>query len=95
VGFPPGPPAYQTPRGYSAGYGEWVPSQRSSGSVYGGAQAPAAPHYEPLENTDSLTGHILAQGRPDIDGSGNTVRVVAILLIMLAAVVVVTVIAIS
>jgi hypothetical protein len=48
-----------------------------------------------LENTDSLTGHILAQGRPDTDGSSNTTRVIMIMLITLAVVVVGTVIAIS
>ena len=61
----------------------------------GALSAPARLGYEPLENTDSLTGHILAQGRPDTDGSSNTTRVIMIMLITLAVVVVGTVIAIS
>jgi hypothetical protein len=61
----------------------------------GALSAPAWLGYEPLENTDSLTGHILAQGRPDTDGSSNTTRVIMIMLITLAVVVVGTVIAIS
>jgi hypothetical protein len=81
--------------GPSQEYGQWGRNQRPHGNLYGGASTPSALEYEAPENTGSLTGHILAQGRPDTGGSGNTTRVVTIMLIMLAAVVVVTVIAIS
>jgi hypothetical protein len=90
---PAGPTQHLPPDGLSREYSQWARKQRPHGNVYGAG--PGALGYETPESTDSLTGHILAQGRPDTDGSGNTLRVAMIMLIMLAAVVVVTVIAIS
>jgi hypothetical protein len=93
TGGPPYPPASGV---VSSGYRQWAGNQQPRGDAYDGAwSAPARLGYHPTENTDSLTGHILRQGRPEPDGSGNTMRVVMIMLIMLAAVVVGTVIAIS
>jgi hypothetical protein len=48
-----------------------------------------------VENTGSLTGHILRSGRPDTATNGNTTRVVVIMLVVLAVVVVVTAMAVS
>jgi hypothetical protein len=91
----PGQAWHQASTGASPQYSQWARSQPSPGTTYGPGSARYATLFEATENTDSLTGRILAQGRPDTDGTGNTLRVVVIMLIMLAAVVVVTVIAIS
>jgi hypothetical protein len=55
-------------------YGKWARNQRSSaGTVYGGqrvtsvATASADGGSSPLENSGSLTGHILSQGTPEAD----------------------------
>ena len=55
-------------------YGKWARNQRSSaGTVYGGqpvtpvATVPADGGSSPLENSGSLTGHILSQGTQEAD----------------------------
>jgi hypothetical protein len=97
TGFaPPADPVaqltYQPAQGHSREYSQWARNQPPHGNLYGGAPAQ---HYQAPEHTDSLTGHILSQGRPDTGGSNNTTRVIMIMLIMLAVVVIGTVIAIS
>ena len=58
----------------SESYGNWARNQRSSaGTVYGGqrvtpvAAVPADGGSSPLENSGSLTGHILSQGTQEAD----------------------------
>jgi hypothetical protein len=74
-----------------------VPGQRPRGTVYGapgghgghGEMTMAVPTISPLENSGSLTGHILAQGWSDAPASnrrGNT-KVVLIMLVVLVAMV--------
>jgi hypothetical protein len=92
------PPA--NPPAPSAQYGEWARQQRPGGTVYGaGAPDQDRPAFtgpagtSPLENSGSLTGHILAQGRPiEVPGeksSGSRAVVFAMigvcLVILLAA----------
>jgi hypothetical protein len=91
---PAGGPPYPPAQGISPEYSHAAHYQHPRDSGYDGAWS-ARLGYDPPEHTDSLTGQILARGRPDTDGSGNTMRVVMIMLIALAAVVVGTVIAIS
>jgi hypothetical protein len=69
-------------------YGQWARSQRPQGTVYG-AGARAAAMASPLENSGSLTGHILSQGHPEESGPRNrTARVVVILTVTLLVVVI-------
>jgi hypothetical protein len=92
--FPAAQPPYRPAEAHVREYNQWARNQPPHSNLYGGGPAPAM-QYEAPEHTDSLTGHILSQGRPDTDGSNNTTRVIMIMLIMLAVVVVGTVIAIS
>jgi hypothetical protein len=79
----------------SAQYGEWARGQRPQGMVYGAAGPDAAdrtpawssveggPPTGSLENSGSLTGHILAQGRPDEpEGASARSRTVVTVLIV-------------
>lgn len=63
----------------------------STGTVYGAPTAHttvALPTGDPVENSGSLTGHILAQGWPDtVPTKSHTTRVVAVLAIGLGIVV--------
>jgi hypothetical protein len=63
----------------SAQYGEWARQQRPQGTVYGGsAPSQDQPAFGPggtsaLEVSGSLTGHLLAQGRPvEVAGEKST-----------------------
>ena len=49
----------------------------------------------PAENTGSLTGRILAYGRPETDENGGNTRVVMIMLVVLVLAVLATVVAIT
>ncbi|MEV1288250.1 hypothetical protein [Micromonospora sp. NPDC049679] len=90
----------------SAGSADVAPrrgGQRPSGTVYGGAPSGAArgfpepdptmitmPVSNPLENSGSLTGHILAQGRADtVPEGGSTAKVLLMLLAGLGLLIVV------
>jgi hypothetical protein len=72
-------------------------SQRRQGTLYGGPGSPgsgqltmALPPGDPVENSGSLTGHILAQGWPDTPTSpASTTKVVVALLVGLGILVVV------
>ena len=73
-----------------ANYTEWARNQRASGTVYGGPNAPAdrpppaSAMTNRLENSGSLTGHILSQGADDLPRSkGRTVRVIVFIAIIL------------
>jgi hypothetical protein len=44
-------------------YGDWARAGRPQGTVYGGQPLPS-PAPASIENSGSLTGHILAQGHP-------------------------------
>jgi hypothetical protein len=77
----------------SARYGEWARGQRSpanqrpQGTVYGrGAAVPVAvfPTGTALENSGSLTGHILSQGAADVPPpKARTARVIVIIVVIL------------
>jgi hypothetical protein len=75
-------------------YGQWARDQRP-GTTYGGATplgagqtTTAFPAGSPLENSGSLTGHILASGRADgPTPKSNTAKVLLIGLVMLAVLV--------
>jgi hypothetical protein len=59
----PGPSA-------AADYHRWAQGQRPGGRLYGNAEEPQVPRQTPypaatMENSGSLTGHILAQGHTD------------------------------
>lgn len=73
-------------------YGEWARAGRPQGTVYGGQPAPG-PGPMSVENSGSLTGHILAQGHP-VEPTPSTGRskfmvvvVVVVCLLVLAAIV--------
>jgi len=78
----------------SAQYGDWARRQRPQGTVYGGAppayDAAQRPEGRPgFETSGSLTGHILAQGRPDRPAeSSNSSKIVMIILIAMSILVV-------
>lgn len=61
---------------------------RTAGTIYGGPEGHvtvSVPMRNPVENTGSLTGHILAQGWADTPASSeSTTKVVVILLIGIA-----------
>jgi hypothetical protein len=72
-----------------------VPQQRLYGTVYGGLGADAPidmtmpVSMDPVENSGSLTGHILSQGwaeAPEANQRSNTKVVVAMLIVLLALV---------
>jgi hypothetical protein len=89
----PGRPAEGGPT-TSPQYGDWARQQRPQGTVYGGsppAHDPArGPGRQPgYETSGSLTGHILAQGRPDRPGDSSTSsRIVMIILIIMSVLIV-------
>jgi hypothetical protein len=58
-----GPAAPERTPPTSDRYGEWARAGRPQGTVYGG-QPPPSPVPMNVENSGSLTGHILAQGHP-------------------------------
>lgn len=68
--------------------GQRTGDQRRQGTVYGGPGDPgpghltvALPPGHPLENSGSLTGHILSQGWPDApEVKDNTTKVIVVLL---------------
>jgi hypothetical protein len=67
-----------------------VPQQRAPGTVYGRTGSESAidmtmPVSSPLENSGSLTGHILAQGWTDTPAARNrsNVKVAVIMLVVL------------
>jgi hypothetical protein len=80
----PPAPAQPTP---SSRYGEWARSQRPQGTVYGrGGSVPVAvfPSGTALENSGSLTGHILSQGAADVPPpKSRTARVIVIIVVIL------------
>jgi len=73
-------------------YGEWARAGRPQGTVYGGQPAPTALPMS-VENSGSLTGHILAQGHPvvPLPSTGRSKFMVAVVvvvcLLILAAIV--------
>ncbi|WP_143162573.1 hypothetical protein [Couchioplanes caeruleus] len=79
------------PSTYGSGSGQGVPHQRGEGTVYGGL-ADYAPSdmtmpimTNPVENSGSLTGHILAQGwrdAPETQRNSNVKVIVAMLLVL-------------
>ncbi|WP_281891644.1 hypothetical protein [Phytohabitans aurantiacus] len=85
----------------SAEYGQWARGQRPHGTVYGGPGSEPPPHMTMavpngphLENSGSLTGHILAQGWSDETSNGrSTAKVMVIMAIVLGVVVMLGVIA--
>lgn len=88
----------QMPGGSAAGgvseyYSQWARNQRPHGNVYGGYGTAVAPVQDDgLENSGSLTGQILAGGRPDTEPArGSTAKVALILLTVLVVMVVITV----
>jgi hypothetical protein len=89
------PPARSTTYGSESGQPAAVPQQRAQGTVYGGLAdyAPAdmtmPVSINPVENSGSLTGHILAQGwreGPDHERRSNVKVVVAMLVVLLTLV---------
>jgi len=69
----------------SPGYRDWARDQRPEGTVYGGAEGHVTismPADQQVENSGSLTGHILAQGWTDGPSQKtNTTKVVLMLLV--------------
>jgi hypothetical protein len=89
AGGPAGRPATY---GSGSGHGGAVPQQRDHGTVYGGLAdyAPAdmtmPVMMNPVENSGSLTGHILAQGwrdGPEAQRRSNVKVIVAMLIVLL------------
>jgi hypothetical protein len=89
------PSARPTTYGSGSGQGGAVPQQRGEGTVYGGLAdyAPAdmtvPVMMNPVENSGSLTGHILAQGwrdAPEVQRRSNVKVVVAMLIVLLTLV---------
>ncbi|MEO3928327.1 hypothetical protein ABGB07_31310 [Micromonosporaceae bacterium B7E4] len=69
---------------HSPGYRDWARDQRAEGTVYGGPEGHVTVSMptNQLENSGSLTGHILAQGWTDTPTQKtNTGKVVLVLLI--------------
>ncbi|AVT31163.1 hypothetical protein [Plantactinospora sp. BB1] len=92
AGRPPGTgPASPLPSGtgptttpHSPGYRDWARDQRAEGTVYGGPEGHVTVSMptNQVENSGSLTGHILAQGWTDTPAQKtNTTRVVLVLMI--------------
>jgi hypothetical protein len=77
--------AYTAPKPAAEKYGEWARSQRPQGTVYGGS-AGAGSLPAPMENSGSLTGHILSQGTADLPPPKS--RTAKVLLIILGILVV-------
>ncbi|WP_173056875.1 hypothetical protein [Phytohabitans houttuyneae] len=93
------PPASAPPVSTSPEYGEWARDQRGGdkaeerpqGTVYGGAGGPGPAHMtmaiaggSPMENSGSLTGHILSQGRTDgPTPTANTAKVFLVMALVL------------
>jgi hypothetical protein len=83
-------PAGDPPPSTSSQYGDWARQQRPAGTVYGGSPPAHDPAYRPpgqsfpvgFETSGSLTGHILAQGRPDDDDSGRGSKVVIVVMVL-------------
>jgi hypothetical protein len=97
VSTPPSRPATYGSGTVASGAGQptAVPQQRGQGTVYGGLAdyAPAdmtmPVNVNPVENSGSLTGHILAQGwrdGPDNQRRSNVKVVVAMLIVLLVLV---------
>ena len=89
------PPTRPTTYGSGSGQSPAVPQQRGEGTVYGGLAdyAPAdmtmPVSMSAIENSGSLTGHILAQGwrdGPDNQRRSNVKVVVAMLVVLLVLV---------
>ena len=85
AGTPQGPQpsvqqAYTAPKPAAERYGEWARNQRPQGTVYGGSSG-ATSLPTPLENSGSLTGHILSQGTADLPPpKSRTAKVLVIIL---------------
>jgi hypothetical protein len=88
--WPPAPTSPPPPT--SVQYGEWARQQRPAGTVYGAGGPPLdRPAFtgpagtNPLEVSGSLTGHILAQGRPvEVAGeksSGSKMVIVTMIIV--------------
>jgi hypothetical protein len=89
----PAQPAYTVPPAAPASsqYGQWARAQRPQGTVYGASAPLGQPLGPPLEQSGSLTGHILARGAPDVlPPKARTARVIVILGVALGAVVVIS-----
>lgn len=93
----PGGGSSGRPSTYGSGFGQpaTVPQQRGEGTVYGGLAdyAPADMTMpvmtNPMENSGSLTGHILAQGwrdAPEAQRRSNVKVVVAMLVVLVVLV---------
>jgi hypothetical protein len=59
-----GPAAPESAAPTSDRYGDWARAGRPQGTVYGGQPLPSSSPPAAMENSGSLTGHILAQGHP-------------------------------
>jgi hypothetical protein len=91
-----GPAAPDSRLPASPQYGDWARGQRPQGTVYGGAApsqdagpgpttSPLAIEYtQGMENSGSLTGHILAQGRPDTPDTrpGSSKKVIILMMVI-------------
>jgi hypothetical protein len=86
TGLPPnGPPA----AAISPEYSQWARNQHAQGNVYGGYN-PNSSANSSLENSGSLTGHILAQGLADTAPQrGRTTKVIMIMSVVLGVAVVI------
>jgi hypothetical protein len=84
TGLPPNsPPA----AAISPEYSQWARNQHAQGSVYGGYHGQGD---SSLENSGSLTGHILAQGLADnAPQRGRTTKVIVIMSVVLGMAVVI------
>jgi hypothetical protein len=83
-------------RAQSNPYGDWARAGRPQGTVYGGQPSPVPMN---VENSGSLTGHILAQGHPVVPQPSTgrskfmvTVVVVVCVLVLAAIVAGITVV---
>jgi hypothetical protein len=100
-GWPPSTnPTAPGPRGSAAAdYDRWARGQRPAGRLYGNPEGPppaemttslSGGRHSPLEVSGSLTGHIIAQGRPDRPAPRRNIAKVAavlvVILVILAAV---------
>jgi hypothetical protein len=83
----------------SAEYGQWARNQRPPGTVYGGPgqrghhPAAAVPGPSTLENSGSLTGHILAHGTPDVAEQKSRTKVIVIMAVIAASLIAVGLVA--
>jgi hypothetical protein len=82
TGLPPNsPPA----AAISPEYSQWARNQHAQGNVYGGFRGDSS-----LENSGSLTGHILAQGLADNGPQrGRTTKLIVIMSVVLGVAVVI------